>query len=197
MISVNGNVAALVCKDVVELARQTGAALEVNLFHREVYREKAIKKLLEDAGATNVLGVGEESSATIPEISSERRIVDPKGILKADLVFVPLEDGDRTEALTKMGKKVVTVDLNPLSRTARSASITIVDNVVRAVPLLVEETRRLKVASRKVVESLVSDFNNRENIGRTLGFIAKRIAEISGNTNMGVSDVSEIITTVK
>ena len=197
MISVNGNVAALVCKDVVELARQAEAALEVNLFHREAHREKAIKKLLEDAGATNVLGVGEESSATIPEISSERRIVDPEGILKADLVFVPLEDGDRTEALTKMGKKVVTVDLNPLSRTARSASITIVDNVVRAVPLLVDETRRLKVASRKVLESLVSDFNNRENIGRTLRFISRRIAEISGNTNMGVSDVSEITTMVK
>ena len=197
MISVNGNVAALVCKDVVELAHQAEATLEVNLFHREANREKAIKKLLEDAGATNVLGIGEESSATIPEISSERRRVDPKGILKADLVFVPLEDGDRTETLTKMGKKVVTVDLNPLSRTARSASITIVDNIVRAVPLLVGETRRLKVASRKLSESVVSDFNNMENIGRTLGFISKRLAEISGNTNIGVSDVSEITTMVK
>mgnify|MGYP006179153607 CR=1 FL=1 len=35
----------------------------------------------------------------------ERRRVDPEGIFIADTVFVPLEDGDRTEALAKMGKK--------------------------------------------------------------------------------------------
>jgi 4-phosphopantoate--beta-alanine ligase len=37
-----------------------------------------------------------------------------------------------------MGKAVVTVDLNPMSRTSRTASITIVDNVVRALPLLLD-----------------------------------------------------------
>ena len=33
--------------------------------------------------------------------------------MKADTVLVPLEDGDRTEALVKMGKTVVAIDLNP------------------------------------------------------------------------------------
>ena len=40
-----------------------------------------------------------------------------------------------------MGKAVVTVDLNPMSRTSRTASITIVDNVVRALPLLLDAVR--------------------------------------------------------
>lgn len=45
---------------------------------------------------------------------------------------MPLEDGDRCEALIQMGKQVLVVDLNPLSRTARTATVTIVDNVSRA-----------------------------------------------------------------
>lgn len=52
---------------------------------------------------------------------------------------MPLEDGDRTEALVRMGKRVVTIDLNPLSRTAVAAHVTIVDNLVRAMPALVEQ----------------------------------------------------------
>ncbi|NIM45309.1 MAG: DUF137 domain-containing protein, partial [Nitrososphaeria archaeon] len=65
------------------------------------------------------LGVGETSSARIPELRSERRKVDARGIYSADVVLVPLEDGDRTEALRRMGKSVIAIDLNPLSRTAR------------------------------------------------------------------------------
>ena len=72
-----------------------------------------------------------KSAAVIPELQSERRRVDLSGIMKADTVLVPLEDGDRTEALVKMGKTVVAIDLNPMSRTARSANITIVDNAIR------------------------------------------------------------------
>ncbi len=77
--------------------------------------------MLRKAGAKDVLGTEErlKNAETIPELTSDRRIVDPDGIPKADLVFVPLEDGDRTEALVAMGKHVVTVDLNPISRTPR------------------------------------------------------------------------------
>ena len=59
------------------------------------------------------------------------------------MIFVPLEDGDRCEALRRLGMQVITVDLNPLSRTARTASITIVDNVARALPLLVARVQQL------------------------------------------------------
>ena len=81
------------------------------------------------------------TEAQLSYIDSNRKFVHPEGIFKADVVFVPLEDGDRCEALRKMGKAVVTVDLNPMSRTAKQASITIVDNVVRALPLLCDEIR--------------------------------------------------------
>ena len=43
----------------------------------------------------------------IEELSSNRRKVDPNGIMLADVVLVPLEDGDRTEALKRLGKKVI------------------------------------------------------------------------------------------
>ena len=39
-------------------------------------------------------------------------------------------------ALVKMGKKLITIDLNPLSRTAQTAHITIVDELTRCLPLL-------------------------------------------------------------
>ncbi len=79
-----------------------------------------------------------ENLREIPGLESNRRKVDPEGILEADLVFVPLEDGDRTIALKKMNKKIITVDLNPLSRTSVTADISIVDNIVRAVPQLIK-----------------------------------------------------------
>jgi hypothetical protein len=41
----------------------------------------------------------------------------------------------------KNGKTVITIDLNPLSRTARTAQITIVDNLTRCLPLLVQAVR--------------------------------------------------------
>jgi 4-phosphopantoate--beta-alanine ligase len=171
VLSVNGNAAALCPKEIVELADATGAKMEVNLFYRTEERELAIKKELEKHGAKRVLGVAQRASATIPELSSERRRVDSDGILVADTVFVPLEDGDRTEALVKMGKRVITVDLNPLSRTARAASITIVDNLVRAMPALVQKARALKDKDEKTLHQLVELFDNEENLSQSLDII--------------------------
>jgi 4-phosphopantoate--beta-alanine ligase len=79
----------------------------------------------------------------LPGLDHNRWFVNPEGIARADVVFVPLEDGDRCQALRAAGKDVITVDLNPLSRTARSASITIVDNLVRCLPRLCDAVIRL------------------------------------------------------
>ncbi len=49
VISVNGNVAALCPREVVELAEATGARIEVGLFHRSDERVSKIVKVLEDA----------------------------------------------------------------------------------------------------------------------------------------------------
>ncbi|MGD8565920.1 MAG: 4-phosphopantoate--beta-alanine ligase [Candidatus Bathyarchaeota archaeon] len=178
VISVNGNVAALVSKDIVQLAQVADAKIEINLFYRSIKRETAIKNLLKKSGAKEVLGVGENASSKIPELGSERRRVDPRGILTADVVFVPLEDGDRTEALIEMGKKVITIDLNPLSRTAQKATITIVDNVVRATPRLIETVRELKTNTIKAHEVL-QRFDNSRNIANSISMIKKRLSKIA------------------
>lgn len=171
VISVNGNLAALCPKDIVRLAESTGAAIEVNLFYRTSERERAIKEELEKCGAKNVLGTGPNASATIPELQSDRRRVDPEGIFAADTVFVPLEDGDRTEALVRMGKKVITIDLNPISRTAKASHVTIVDNVVRAFPALVEYATLLK--NDKTLQEIYDDFDNLINLDESLKIIRK------------------------
>jgi 4-phosphopantoate---beta-alanine ligase len=171
VISVNGNVAALCPKEIVNLAESTGAKIEVNLFYRTAERERAIKSELEKYGAKKVLGVGEKASATIPELHSERRRVDRDGIFAADTVFVPLEDGDRTQALVKMGKKVITVDLNPMSRTATTAQVTIVDNVVRALPALVDSVISLR--TQKNLQRIFNGFDNSKNLSESLRIIRR------------------------
>jgi len=178
VISVNGNATALAAKDMVKLAKVTGAKIEVNLFYRSAEREIAIKKLLEEAGAKQVLGVGEVASAGIAEIGSERRRVDPAGILIADVVLVPLEDGDRTEALVKMGKKVIAIDLNPLSRTAQFASITIVDNIVRAMPTLVEVAEKLRKEVRSKLKTILANFSNKRNLSEAMNLINQRLSKL-------------------
>lgn len=171
VLSVNGNAGALCPKEFVELAEITGAKIEVNLFYRTVERELAVKEELERHGAKQVLGVGERASARIQELSSERRRVDPDGIFAADTVFVPLEDGDRTETLARLGKNVITVDLNPLSRTAKAATITVVDNIVRAMPALVQKAQALKGKDKSTLRQLVELFDNEENLEQSLAII--------------------------
>lgn len=179
VISVNGNSAALTPKEIVELSEVSGAKIEVNIFYRRPERLEAIKKVLEEAGAKEVLGVGETADGEIPEISSVRRVVDRRGILIADTVLVPIEDGDRTQALRKIGKTVIAIDLNPLSRTAQLANITIVDNHIRCMPLLVEEVKRLKGLPKKELKKILEDYDNKKILGEVIELIRDRLTEIA------------------
>ncbi|MBS3781042.1 MAG: phosphopantothenate/pantothenate synthetase [Candidatus Thermoplasmatota archaeon] len=165
VISVNGNVAALVPKEIVELGKTLDTKLEVNLFHRIPERVSKIKGALENNGAEEVFGL--EPEEKIPGLDHKRALCSHEGIYTSDVVLVPLEDGDRAEALKKMGKKVITIDLNPLSRTSRVADITIVDNIVRAVPNMME------------FEPLYDDFDNDENLKKTLLFMSERLKNLS------------------
>lgn len=130
VISVNGNTAALASDGVAALQRACGAAVEVNLFHRTESRIEKISAILGDAGARVLEG---EAERLLP-LSHDRALCLKNGIYAADVVLVPLEDGDRCAALREMGKTVIAIDLNPLSRTARTASLTIVDELTRALP---------------------------------------------------------------
>jgi 4-phosphopantoate--beta-alanine ligase len=88
-------------------------------------------------------------------------------------VLVPLEDGDRTEALIKMNKTVITIDLNPLSRTSRAADITIVDNVVRAMPALIHAARKLRSTTAMSLKRITDNFDNSKNLQESLEIIKK------------------------
>ncbi|MBN2441686.1 MAG: phosphopantothenate/pantothenate synthetase [Spirochaetales bacterium] len=175
VISVNGNTAILTPKEIIELSEVSGALIEVNLFYRSKEREKAIQKVLKKAGATRILGIGAAASARIPELLSERRRVDPEGILIADVVLVPLEDGDRTEALVKMGKRVITIDLNPLSRTAQYSSISIIDNVVRAMHQLIREVKNMKKSTQQEIGKHLLAYDNKKILSQAIAHIAERM----------------------
>ena len=168
VISVNGNVAALCPREIVKLAEIVNAKIEVNLFYANEKRKKNIVNVLRKAGSKEILGVDSKSSTRISGLDSARRIVDKNGIYKADVVVVPLEDGDRTIALKKTGKKIITFDLNPLSRTAKTADITIVDNVVRAINRLILECKSKKIQK--------TPFNNKKNLAACVLEIKKNLS---------------------
>ena len=174
VISVNGNTAALSSKEVIRLAKQTDSKIEVNLFYSNEKRKNAIVRELKKSGAKEILGINPKSKAILPGIDSARRIVDKNGIFAADVVVVPLEDGDRTLALRKAGKTVITFDLNPLSRTSQTANITIVDNITRGMVLLIENCKKLSKKNRKSLEKIIMDFDNKKNL-------SKNIVEIKSN----------------
>ncbi|MBM3904568.1 MAG: phosphopantothenate/pantothenate synthetase [Thaumarchaeota archaeon] len=144
VISVNGNIAGLCPKEIVQLAKVSGAKIEVNLFYATKARRQNIFRVLKKNGASKIYGMDKKNSTKLSGLDSARRIVDKDGIYSADVIVVPLEDGDRTLALKKAGKKVITFDLNPMSRTAETADITIVDNVVRAITLLIKSCKNPK-----------------------------------------------------
>lgn len=164
VLSVNGNAAALVPEDLVRLSQATGAPLEVNIFHTSSDREEAIARHLKAHGAGEVLLP--DGAAVLEGVDSNRRFVHADGILQADAIFVPLEDGDRCQALRRLGRDVLTVDLNPLSRTARAATITVVDNVVRALPALLADVVRLGSQPASTWEQIIRDFDNESAIAQ-------------------------------
>jgi 4-phosphopantoate--beta-alanine ligase len=143
IISVNGNTAVLCAKDLVTLSNVTKSRIEVNLFHKSTARTNAIASILRKEDAFDVLGLDNKSKTIIKRVSSNRKYVDKDGIMNSDTIFLALEDGDRKESLVRMGKKVISVDLNPLSRTAIASNITIIDNIVRAIPSMVKISEQL------------------------------------------------------
>jgi len=165
VISVNGNVAALVPSGIVSLADRLDAKLEVNLFHRTEERIEKIEKKLIKNGAKKVYG--KRAGAKIPGLDHDRALCAEEGIFSADVVLIPLEDGDRAKALKDMGKKTITIDLNPLSRTAKTADITIVDNLVRAVPNMTK------------FEPMYDDLDNDKNLRNTLDHMYNRLKHLS------------------
>ncbi len=173
VISVNGNVAALVPDEIIQLGDAVKAPLEVNLFHRTQVRVNKIIRHLRSLGAKNILI---KSNALIPGIEHGRAKVDSGGIFSADVVFVPLEDGDRCKALVDMGKTVIAIDLNPLSRTAQTANLTIVDNVVRAIPNITRFAKELRNSNRVQLQRVIENFDNKKNLTEAIDDIFENLS---------------------
>ncbi|MBI5158602.1 phosphopantothenate/pantothenate synthetase [Candidatus Micrarchaeota archaeon] len=162
VISVNGNTAVLCPKEIVSLARETNSKIEVNLFYDSPARRKKTVQLFKQKFKTKILG--EKPDKKIPALASARSHVCANGIFSANVVLVPLEDGDRTQALRRMKKKVIAIDLNPLSRTSQTANVSIVDNVVRALPNIAFFARKLKRKNKKQLVRILSSFDNKKNL---------------------------------
>ena len=158
IISVNGNTTVLAGEGLIRVAAVLNCPIEINLYYRTEERILKLLKLLneqkqkvakelppegwEEKWSKSVQSVrilGKEGDGRIRGLDGPRAICSIEGIEKASTILVPLEDGDRCEALIALGKEVLVIDLNPLSRTARMASVTIVDEVSRVVDVLLKE----------------------------------------------------------
>ena len=165
VISVNGNATALACDEIIELANAINAKIEINLFYRTDERVKIITKLYKDHGYKDILGTLDDDIEYIDDIKNSRASASKTGIYSADTILVPLEDGDRAEILKKSGKNI---DLNPLSRTAKMSDVSIMDNIVRAIPFMTKIAEDLKEQDKKFLIDLVNEFDNEENLKESL-----------------------------
>ncbi len=178
VLSVNGNVAALASREVAAVARAIPhLQVEVNLFHRTPRRAELVAGELRAAGVRAVLGV--RPTARLRGLASDRSWVDPRGILRADVVLVPLEDGDRAGALVQAGKFVIAVDLNPLSRTAKVAQLPLVDELTRALARVRREALRLRKEERRTLEKVAGAVSGPELRREALQAIQERLLRLS------------------
>ena len=152
VICVNGNAAALDPEGLIRLAEAVPAKLEVNLFHRTPERMEGLISYLESNGAREVLG--RDPDCRIQGLEHDRALCTSEGIYGSDVILVPIEDGDRAEALVSMGKKVISIDLNPLSRTSKAATVPICDEMSRALENIQRYLGELRGDHEAIIKTL-------------------------------------------
>ena len=141
VLSLNGNAIALAGSEFLTIASQLGCPVEINIFYRTPQRMGALLAHLKLLNTNLDLGVeilGGIPNARIPGLEGPRAACQEDGIFEADVILVPLEDGDRCEALIAMGKEVLVIDLNPLSRSSRQGTVAVIDEVSRVAKNLVQ-----------------------------------------------------------
>ena len=168
VISVNGNATALAIDEIIDLAKTINAKIEINLFYRTDERVRLITKLFNDHGYKDILGSLDDDIEYLNEIKNNRSSASKTGIYTADTILIPLEDGDRAEILKKSGKNIITIDLNPLSRTSKMSDVSIMDNIVRAIPFMTKIAEDLKAQDKKFLMDIVNEFDNEENLKESL-----------------------------
>ncbi len=164
MVCVNGNAAALNAKALIALANEIPASLEINIFHRTEERMELLIEYMESQGGKNVLG--RNPDARIPGLTSDRALCT-KTLYDCDVIVVPIEDGDRAEALVKMGKKVISIDLNPISRTSKTATVPISDEMTRALDNIMGFIGELR-GNDAEIDRIISSYSSERNRKATL-----------------------------
>lgn len=160
VVCANGNAAALDPKGLIALAEAIPAKLEINIFHRTEERMESLIEYMESQGAAEVLG--RNPDARIPGLTSDRALCTKAGIYDCDVIIVPIEDGDRAEALVAMGKTVISIDLNPLSRTSKMANVSISDEMSRALGNITNFVKELRGREEEIT-GIISSFSNKDN----------------------------------
>lgn len=159
VICVNGNSVALDPKGLIALAKAVPAKMEVNIFHRTEERMEKLVAYMEAQGAEGILGL--HPDARIPDLTSDRALCTKEGVYDSDVIVVPIEDGDRAEALIAMGKTVISIDLNPLSRTSKVASVPISDEITRAVKNITDFVNELR-GNDAQIDAVISAYDPRK-----------------------------------
>lgn len=177
VLSINGNTAMLVPRELARLADLLSCPIEINLFHYSVKRARIIESYMKKFSG-RVLSTSSRK-VRLPHIASARNMTLQNGIADSDCVFVPLEDGDRAQALVKMGKQVITVDLNPLSRTARRATVTIVDNIIRTMPQLLCQVDMLRKSDKKKLLHMINTYNNPRVLSQAIKTIHQKLVRLA------------------
>ena len=168
VISVNGNATALAIDEIIELANAVNAKIEINLFYRTDERVELLTTLYREHGYKEILGSLDDDIEYLNDIKNNRASASKTGIYAADTILIPLEDGDRAEILKKSGKNIITIDLNPLSRTSKMSDVSIMDNIVRAIPFMTKIAEDLKTQDKKVLIEMVNEFDNEENLKESI-----------------------------
>ena len=168
VISVNGNATALAIDEIIDFARTIDAKIEINLFYRTDERVKLLTTLYRDHGYKEILGSLDDDIKYLNDIKNNRASASKTGIYAADTILIPLEDGDRAEIIKKSGKNIITIDLNPLSRTSKMSDVSIMDNIVRAIPFMTKIAEDLKTQDKKVLIEMVNEFDNEENLKESI-----------------------------
>ena len=114
---------------------------------------------MESKGARNVLG--RDPDERIPGLSHARALCTKEGIFDCDVIVVPIEDGDRAQALVGMGKVVISIDLNPLSRTSKSATVSICDEMSRALENISNFVKELRGKDSELDE-IIKSYDNKK-----------------------------------
>ncbi|MCQ2086317.1 MAG: phosphopantothenate/pantothenate synthetase [archaeon] len=169
LICVNGNAAVLDAEKLIQLANTIPAPLEVNLFHRTEERVEKLIEYLESKGGKNILG--KLPTAKIPGLDHSRALCS-EDLYNCDCILVPIEDGDRAEALVNMGKVVISIDINPISRTSKTATVPISDEMSRALTNIIIFIKVLKGRNNEI-DSLITSFSCTQNRKAVLSEISK------------------------